>query len=97
MHRVRWAQYPRLSFRGFLIASVLLCTAQVTFGQKPDKGDDDSGYRPAPSANVAGDVQALPIDAPPGSKVVVVAIDRTVELGLAAFVRRAISASRRCS
>ena len=92
MHRVRWAQYPRLSFRGFLIASVLLCTVQVAFGQKPDKGDDDddSGYRPAPSANVDGDVQTLPIDAPPGSQVVVVAIDRTVELGLAAFVRRAI-------
>ena len=41
MHRVRWAQYPRLSFRGFLIASVLLCTVQVALGQKPDKGDDD--------------------------------------------------------
>jgi membrane-bound serine protease (ClpP class) len=82
-----------LSFRGFLIASVLLCAAQVTFGQKPDQtdeADDDSGYRPAPSANVEGDVQALPIDAPAASKVVVVAIDRTVELGLAAFVRRAI-------
>ncbi|MBW2160456.1 MAG: hypothetical protein JRH14_10940, partial [Deltaproteobacteria bacterium] len=90
---MRWAQYPRLSFRGFLIASVLLCTAQVTFGQKPDKGDDDSGYRPAPSTNVEGDVQALPIDAPPGSQVVVVAIDRTVELGLAAFVRRAIESN----
>jgi len=90
---VRWAQYPRLSFRGFVIASVLLCTAQVTFGQKPDKDDDDSGYRPAPSANVPGDVQALPIDAAPGSQVVVVAIDRTVELGLAAFVRRAIESN----
>ena len=62
----------------------------MTFGQKPDKSNDDSGYRPAPSANVKGDVQALPIDAPAGSKVVVIAIDRTVELGLAAFVRRAI-------
>jgi len=77
-----------LTFRGFLIASVLLCTAQVTFGQKRDKGG--AGYRPAPSANVKGDAQALPIDAPAGSKVVVIAIDRTVELGLAAFVRRAI-------
>jgi len=77
-----------LSFRGFVIASVLLCTAQVGFGQKRDKGND--GYRPAPSANVEGDVQALPIDAPAGSQVVVIAIDRTVELGLAAFVRRAI-------
>jgi len=86
---VRWAQYPRLSFRGFLIASVILCTAQVTLGQKPDD-DDDSGYRPQPSANVQSDVQALPIDAPAGSKVVVIAIDRTVELGLAAFVRREI-------
>jgi membrane-bound serine protease (ClpP class) len=87
---VRWVNYPRLSFRGFLVASVILCTAQVTFGQKRDKGDDDSGYRPAPSANVKGDIQALPLDAPAGSKVVVIAIDRTVELGLAAFVRRAI-------
>ncbi len=86
---MRWAQYPRLSFRGFLIASVILCTAQVSLGQKPDD-DDDSGYRPAPSANVASDVQALPIDAPAGSKVVVIAIDRTVELGLAAFVRREV-------
>ena len=75
MHRVRWAKYSRLRFRGFLVASVLLCTAQVTFGQKPDKSNDDSGYRPAPSANVKGDVQALPIDAPAGSKVVVVALD----------------------
>jgi membrane-bound serine protease (ClpP class) len=88
LHRVRWAKYPRLSFRGFVIASVLLCTAQVGFGQKRDKGDD--GYHPAPSANVEGDVQTLPMDAPAGSKVVVIAIDRTVELGLAAFVRRAI-------
>jgi len=87
---VRWARHSRLSFRAFLIASVLLCTAQVTFGQKRDNADEDSGYRPAPSANVKGDVQALPIDAPAGSQVVVVAIDRTVELGLAAFVRRAI-------
>jgi membrane-bound serine protease (ClpP class) len=90
LHRVRWAKYSRLRFRGFLVASVLLCTAQVTFGQKSDKSNDDSGYRPAPSANVKGDVQTLPIDAPAGSKVVVIAIDRTVELGLAAFVRRAI-------
>ena len=87
---MRWVKHSRPSFRGFLIASVLLCTAQVTFGQKPDKDDDKSGYRPAPSASVEGDVQALPVDAPPGSKAVVVAIDRTVELGLAAFVRRAI-------
>ena len=90
---MRWANYPRLSFRGFLIASVFLCTAQVTLGQKADEDDADSGYRPAPSANVEGDVQALPIDAPPGSQVVVVAIDRTVELGLAAFVRRAIESN----
>ncbi|MDH4282881.1 MAG: ATP-dependent Clp protease proteolytic subunit [Myxococcales bacterium] len=68
----------------------MLCSAQVTFGQKPDKADDDPGYRPQPSSSVEGDVQALAIDAPPGSEVVVIAIDRTVELGLAAFVRRAI-------
>jgi membrane-bound serine protease (ClpP class) len=82
-----------LSFRGFLIVSAFLCVAQVTFGQKPDKKsqtDADSGYRPAPSANVESNAQALPIEAPAGSEVVLVAIDRTVELGLAAFVRRAI-------
>jgi len=87
---VRWASDLRLSFRGVLIASALLCFAQVTFGQKPDKADDDPGYRPQPSSSVEGDVQALAIDAPPRSEVVVIAIDRTVELGLAAFVRRAI-------
>jgi len=87
---VRWAPNLRSSFRSVLIASALLCSAQVTFGQKPDKADDDPGYRPQPSSSVEGDVQALAIDAPPGSEVVVIAIDRTVELGLAAFVRRAI-------
>jgi membrane-bound serine protease (ClpP class) len=70
---------------------VIICAAQPALGQKGGGEDDaDSGYRPVPSVNTAGDVQALPIDAPAGSDVVVVAIDRTVELGLAAFVRRAI-------
>ena len=87
---MRWAINPRLSFRGFLVACAILCGAQLALAQKGDDEKDDSGYRPAPSANVEGDVQALPIEAPSGSKVVVVAIDRTVELGLAAFVRRAI-------
>jgi membrane-bound serine protease (ClpP class) len=73
----------------------MLCGAQVTFGQAPDPKPDPStsssgGYRPAPSANTKDDVQSLPIDAPAGSDVVVIAIDRTVELGLAAFVRRVI-------
>ncbi len=83
MKRVR---IPGLSFRAFVVASLLLCTAQVTLGQKPSS----TGYRPAPSANKPSDVQALPLEAPPGSEVVVIGIDRTVELGLAAFVRRAI-------
>ena len=87
---MRWATYPRLSFRSFVVAMTMLCSVQVALGQDSDKKDADSGYRPAPSASVEGDVQALPIDAPSGSEVVVVAIDRTVELGLAAFVRRAI-------
>lgn len=90
MHRVRWAKYVRSSFPGILICGVLLCSPEVTLGQKPDKSDEASGYHPAPSANVESRVQVLPIGAPPGSEVVVVAIDRTVELGLAAFVRRAI-------
>ncbi len=83
---VRWVRIPRLSFRGFIVAGVLLCTAQVTFGQKPSQ----TGYKPAPSASRPGDVQPLPLEAPAGSEVVVIGIDRTVELGLAAFVRRAI-------
>ena len=87
---MRWAHIPRLSFRGFLLAFALLCGAQVALGQKGDSDDADSGYRPAPSENTVEDVQPLPIDAPAGSEVVVVAIDRTVELGLAAFVRRSI-------
>jgi len=78
------------------MALVVLCAAQVAFGQgaapkpKPDPSSSSSGYRPAPSTNTKDDVQNLPLDAPPGSKVVVVAIDRTVELGLAAFVRRVV-------
>ncbi len=90
MHRVRWPKHVRSSFLGFLIGSVVLCTAQATLGQKPDEPDVTSGYHPAPSANIESHVQALPLDAPAGSKVVVIPIDRTVELGLAAFVRRAI-------
>lgn len=87
---MRSATYPRLSFRGLLVAFVILSGVQIAFGQKSDSDDEDSGYRPEPSTNTAADVQPLPIDAPSGSKVVVVAIDRTVELGLAAFVRRAV-------
>ncbi len=83
---MRWVHIPRSSFRAFIIASVLLCTAQVTLGQKPST----TGYRPAPSANKPSDVQPLPLEAPSGSEVVVIGIDRTVELGLAALVRRAI-------
>jgi membrane-bound serine protease (ClpP class) len=91
---VRWATYPRLTIRGFLVALVMLCGVQIALGQQSDdkveESDAGSGYRPAPSANTQADVQPLPLDAPSGSKVIVVAIDRTVELGLAAFVRRAI-------
>lgn len=88
---MRWASYPRSSFRGFIAGCILLCGAQAALGQPADEEDDPgTGYRPAPSANVEGDVQALPLDAPAGSEVVVIGIDRTVELGLAAFVRRAI-------
>ncbi|MGB8332214.1 MAG: NfeD family protein [Polyangiales bacterium] len=87
---MRWGKYVRPGYRGLLMGGVLLCIAQVSLGQKPDKTDEAAGYHPAPSANVESHARALPIDAPPGSKVVVVAIDRTVELGLAAFVRRAI-------
>ena len=87
---MRGATYPRVSIRGFLVGCMILLSAQAALGQKAEPKEDDSGYRPAPSASEEGDVQTLPIDAPAGSKVVVVAIDRTVELGLAAFVRRAI-------
>ncbi len=87
---MRSAKYPRLSFRAFLVGCMVLLAARAALGQEEEKQDDASGYHPAPSATAEGDVQPLPLDAPPGSKVVVVAIDRTVELGLAAFVRRAI-------
>lgn len=74
------------------MAGALFCAAQALgqpAKQTPDD-DDDAGYRPQPSTNIESHVQPLPIDAPAGSKVVVIPIDRTVELGLAAFVRRAI-------
>lgn len=80
------APIPRSGFLGLVVAGLLLCTAQATFGQKPS----GTAYRPAPSANKPSDIQPLPLEAPPGSEVVVIGIDRTVELGLAAFVRRAI-------
>lgn len=87
---MRSAKYPRLPFRAFLVGCMILLGAQAALGQEEEKQTDASGYHPAPSATTEGDVQPLPLDAPPGSEVVVVAIDRTVELGLAAFVRRAI-------
>lgn len=71
-----------------MIAALIMCSAQAGFGQKPDA--DAKGYRPVPSTNRPSDVTPLPLDAPAQSKVVVIGIDRTVELGLAAFVRRAI-------
>lgn len=83
---MKWAPIPRSGFLGLVVASLLLCTAQATFGQKPGS----TAYRPAPSANKPSDIQPLPLEAPPGSEVVVIPIDRTVELGLAALVRRAI-------
>ena len=82
--------YPRPSFRASLVGCMVLLATQAALGQTAEKKTDASGYHPAPSATTEGDVQPLPLEAPPGSKVVVVAIDRTVELGLAAFVRRAI-------
>ena len=62
--------------------------AQVALGQKQKPAT--TGYKPAPSANQPDDVQPLPLEAPPDSQVLVIGIDETVELGLAAFVRRAI-------
>lgn len=86
---MRWARLPRSRLLGVCIVAAFLC-AVPGFAQAPDDDADDPGYRPQPSVNVAGSVQPLPIRAPMGAKVVVVPIDRTVELGLAAFVRRAI-------
>ena len=88
---------PRFGFRGFVLAA-MLCSAQVALSQspRPTTKDDEppaAGYRPQPSANTPDDVTPLPIHAAPGSEVVVIAIDRTVELGLAAFVRRAIQSN----
>lgn len=79
---------PRSRVLGLWTVGAFFCAVQA-FAQPPDAADDP-GYRPQPSANVEGNVQPLPMEAPPGAKVVVIPIDRTVELGLAAFVRRAI-------
>lgn len=85
---MRWVRFPRLSFHGLVVGCLLMSASHVAFGQ----ASGANTYKPAPSANKPSDVQPLPVDAPPGSEVVVIAIDRTVELGLAAFVRRAIEA-----
>lgn len=84
---MRWERTPHYSFASLVVAGIVLCMAQAALGQK----SGTTGYKPAPSANTPSDVQPLPLDAPPGSEVVVIGIDRTVELGLAAFVRRAIA------
>lgn len=83
---MKWAPTPRSGVLGLVIAGLLSLSAQSTLSQKPG----GTAYRPAPSANQPSDIQPLPLEAPPGSEVVVIGIDRTVELGLAAFVRRAI-------
>jgi membrane-bound serine protease (ClpP class) len=71
------------------MAGALLCA--VCASAQPSDDADDAGYRPQPSANVESRVKPLPVEAPAGAKVVVIPIDETVELGLAAFVRRAIA------
>jgi len=83
---VRWVRIPRIGLRGFVVAALAWCAAHASLGQAPQK----TPYQPPPSANQPGDVQPIPLEAPPYSQVVVIGIDRTVELGLAAFVRRAI-------
>lgn len=84
-----WVRFPRLSFHGLVVGCLLMSVPHAVHGQSPGT----KPYKPAPSANKPSDVQPLPIDAPPGSEVVVIGIDRTVELGLAAFVRRAIKSN----
>lgn len=92
---MRWARLPRSRLLGFWMAGLVLCAAGA-FAQPPDASqgepspDEPAGYHPQPSTNVESHVQPLPIDAPPGANVVVIPIDGTVELGLAAFVRRVI-------
>ena len=53
-------------------------------------GKQTSGYRPAPSPHAKAGRKSLKVDAKSGARVAVVAIDRTVELGLSALVRRAV-------
>ncbi|MGD8606031.1 MAG: NfeD family protein [Myxococcales bacterium] len=88
---MRWATLLRSRLLGFWMAGLVFCAAQA-FGQSPDAPEEEQakGYHPQPSTNVESHVQPLPIDAPAGATVVVIPIDGTVELGLAAFVRRAI-------
>lgn len=86
---MKWARLPRSRLLGIWMAGALLCA--VCASAQPSDDADDAGYRPQPSANVESRVKPLPVEAPAGAKVVVIPIDETVELGLAAFVRRAIA------
>ena len=68
----------------------LSAQAQKETASKNEAPTESAGYRPAPSPN-EGKVRTLPTYASTkGSKVVVVAIDETVELALTAIVRRAV-------
>jgi membrane-bound serine protease (ClpP class) len=56
----------------------------------PAADPDNDAYHPAPSAHADAGPRDVRVDAPAGADVIVVPIEDTVELGLAAFVRRAL-------
>lgn len=75
-----------LPFMAVLIGIGLGAHAWAQPGKKKSPG-----YHPAPSPHAKAGPKSLAVDAPSGSRVAVVAIDDTVELGLSALVRRAVN------
>ncbi|MEZ4286995.1 MAG: hypothetical protein R3A47_02375 [Polyangiales bacterium] len=77
--------------------AMLLFAGAMIFGARFARADDDiswkgsDGYAPAPSQSDPRREIALPTRA----KIVVIGIDETVELGLAAVVRRAVDEARK--
>lgn len=63
---------------------------------QPDAAEPRSGgtvpYRPDPSPHASGAKRELKIEAAPGAKVVRIPIQGTIDLGLAAFIERALEA-----
>src|SRR5262245_30395519 len=63
---------------------------------QPERSEPRSGgnvpYRPDPSPHASGAKRELKIEAGPGAKVLRIPIQGTIDLGLAAFIERALEA-----